>query len=133
MKNMLSTNLKTITSYVLTLTIVILGFGFVPVAQADITPTLTIGSQTASNGDSIVVPIVGSNFTTGADIAALQFRVNYDTALLSFTGYTGAITGVTTIGNPGSYVTIVWDNSSALLLNNETFVSLKFNVISGDS
>ncbi|MFH1129592.1 MAG: immunoglobulin-like domain-containing protein [Patescibacteria group bacterium] len=47
-----------------------------------------------------------------------------------YTGYAGATIGATTINNVGNYITILWDHSSALILDNATFVSLNFDVIS---
>lgn len=133
MNKRMSIKLKKITNGVLAMLIVVSSFGFVPAVQAVGTPTLTIGSQTAINGAHIVVPITGNNFTTDDDIVALQFRVNYDNTLLLFTGFTAATTGASTINDVGEYVNIVWDSSSALILGNETFVSLKFDVISSSS
>ncbi|MFH1129593.1 MAG: hypothetical protein V1686_02575, partial [Patescibacteria group bacterium] len=71
MKNKSLVSLKKITSYALTLLVVISNFGFIPAAQAVNVPTLTIGSQTALNGAHIVVPITGSNFTIGENITGV--------------------------------------------------------------
>lgn len=133
MKNKASINLKKITSYMLALLMIFSNFAFFPTIKATATPTLTIGSQTAINGASIIVPITGNNFTADADIVGLQFRVNYDNALLSFTGFTAATVGVTTINNVGDYISILWDHSGTLMLDNETFISLAFDVISPSS
>ena len=86
MKNKLLKNPKTISGYVLALLVVVSSFGFVPVAQADITPTLTIGSQSASNGATINVPINASNFANA--VAGMDFSVQYDPTLLTYTGLT---------------------------------------------
>lgn len=132
MKNKILKNIKRIGSYMLALLVIGSSFGFAPVTHAT-GPTLTIGSQSALNSAHIVVPITGSAFTIGTDITALQFRVNYNNTLLTYTGYTGATAGITTINNAGNYINIVWDHSSALILDNAVFVSLNFDVISGST
>ena len=135
MKNKLLIIFKTMTSYVLVSSVVILNFGFVmPVKAVDVgEPTLTIGSQSASIGNAINVSINASNFT---DVEGMTFNVQYDTTLLTYTGYTqDALSGHGTLAiNPtGDTIAINWFDASPLNVSNGAILTLNFTVISESS
>lgn len=120
-------------SWLLLAAMFIFNLGSAPLALANGGPTLTIGSQTASNGDAINVPIDASNFT---DVKGLTFNVQYDTALLTYTGNTQvAISGNGTlnINNVGNEVLINWLGTTPLNLESGTLLTLQFTVTSANS
>jgi len=132
MKNKMLKNIKTIASYTLALLVIVSSLSFIPAVQAVDTPTLTIGSQVASNGANITVPISASNFANS--IAGMTFNVQYDSSLLTYTGYTqNAISGHGTLAvsdpaiNP---IAINWFDSAALSVDSGAIITLNFTVIS---
>ena len=133
MKNKLLKNLKAIASYALALAVVVSSLGIVPAVQANVvsTPTLTIGSQSASNGATINVPINASNFANA--VAGIDFVVQYDPALLTYIGLTqNAISGhgLLTTGTNSNTITINWFDSAALSIDSGDILTLNFTVIS---
>ncbi|MFH1522942.1 MAG: immunoglobulin-like domain-containing protein [Patescibacteria group bacterium] len=132
MKRELANKLRRMISNLLILLMIIINFGLAPFTFAE-GEILTIESEVAYQGDLIIVPIIGSSFTLDSDVFGIQFKVNYDNTLLQYTGYTAATTGATTVNNVGNYINVVWDSDSALVLNNESFISLNFEVFSTSS
>lgn len=134
MKNRLLIRFKKITSYVIALSMIALSFPLIPAAQAVGTHTVTIGSQAASNGSSINVPISASNFAN--TVAGMDFTVQYDPTLLAYTGLTqNAISGHGTLTTGTSTNTVImnWFDSVALSLDSGAIVTLNFTVISAST
>ncbi|MFA6270225.1 MAG: Ig-like domain-containing protein [Candidatus Paceibacterota bacterium] len=128
MKNKLSKNIKTISSYVLALSIVVSSFGFVPIAQADITSTLTIGSQTAAYNDIITVPVTANI----VNIQGIQLSINYPESMLRYVGCSSThIVCSTDVASSTNKINLTWyDVLNFLTLNNEDLLSLQFQVVS---
>ncbi|MEK9165469.1 MAG: immunoglobulin-like domain-containing protein, partial [Patescibacteria group bacterium] len=131
MKNKLSSNFKKIISYTLAPLIIFSNFAFFPTVKAVATPTLTIGSQSASNGATINVPLNASHFD---DVAGITLTgIQFDNTLLSYIGYT-----LNTLPVSGSLINLVenqininWsDLSNPLKINNDSLLTLNFTVIS---
>src|SRR5674476_825344 len=129
MKNKSLENVRTIVSYVFVLLVVV--FGFSGVARAS-TPTVTIGSQSASNGATINVPLTATNFANS--IAGMDFNLHYDPTLLTYVSYTlgAAFTGhPDPIVNPTSgNFALNYSNSLLTTLDNGTLITFTFTVIS---
>jgi len=135
MKNNSLKSFKTIASCLLALTIFVSSSPFVALATVVTTPTLTIGSQAASVGSNISVPINASFFSSR--VAGMDFSVGYDPSLLTYTGVTlNAISGKGTlqVSNSGSNPIVVnWFNSTALDIDNGTILTLNFTVVSSST
>lgn len=132
MKNKLLKSLKATAGYALALSVVISSLGFATKVQADEVPTLTIGSQTASNGATIDVPINATNLAN--TLGSMDFKVHYDANLLTYTGLTeNAISDLGTLfssnitDNP---IVVNWFSPSALNVDNGTLLTLHFTIIS---
>jgi len=101
--------------------------------------TLTITPPaTAVQNDNIVVNIVGTNFLSASDISVISFWLTYDNTILSYTGYsTTSITGNNlTIGTAiPNVIGATWDGGTGaqLTMDNQTFFSLNFTVLSGST
>ena len=122
--------LKTITSYALVLSIVIANFSFIPTVQAA-GPTLTIGSEAASIGDIISVPVTAGDFANA--VAGMDFDVQYNPDLLTYTGLTqNAISGHGTLitGTTTNSILINWFDSVALSVDSGAILTLGFTVVS---
>jgi hypothetical protein len=53
--------------------------------------TITIGSLSASNGNSISVPVTVSDFGANASTTGFTFHINFDNTKLSYTGFSDAL------------------------------------------
>lgn len=116
--------------------VVIMGLGFAGLAHAA-TATVTIGSQSASNGAAISVPINASNF--GGAVDGIDFTVHFNPALLTYTGFDGSTplnnvgtlttSAATTTAQSGSFI-VDWFSSSAhpLSLDSGNLITLNFTV-----
>ncbi|MDO8505746.1 MAG: cohesin domain-containing protein, partial [bacterium] len=131
MKNKTLISLKKIINYALVAVVVASNLSFVPVAKAVGEPTVTIGSQSALNGATINVPVDASNFANA--VAGMDFSVQYDSALLTYTGLTqNAISGHGTLltNNNANPIPINWFDSVALNIDSGAILTLNFTVIS---
>lgn len=136
MKNKASINLKKITSYALALLMIFSNFAFFPTVKATATPTLTIGSQTASNGDTINVPINASDFSAyESNVGSVTLNIQYDNTLLTYINTTfnniPIATQANLVGN--NKIVINWADATAvtpITIPNGALVTLNFNVIS---
>jgi len=129
MRNNMMTNLKRITISTLALLMIAFNLMVVPTASAVEIPSLTIGSQTASNGDTISVPIDATNFANS--VAGMDFSVQYDSSLLTYTGLTqNAISGhgMLLTNNIENTVIVNWFDLTALNIDNDTVLTLNFTV-----
>jgi hypothetical protein len=134
MKNKMLANLRKITRYILVLSAVILSFPSISAAQPVGTPTVTIKSQTASNGTTINVPVNASNFAN--TVAGMDFSIQYDPALLTYTGITqNAISGHGSllVNDVSNTIKINWFDSAALNINSGTLLTVNFTVVSAST
>lgn len=129
MKKSMLENLKKTVNCILVLLMVISSLTFVSNARAIGLPTLTIGSQSASGGASISVPIDASNFV---DVGGITVYIQYDIAKLTYVDYTldSLITDPDDINVVGNEIRINWYNpSSPLNMVSSTLLTLNFTVI----
>ena len=111
--------------------LLMVSFGFIQNTQAAGTATVTIGSQTALNGDNLTIPVTASDFANA--VKGMDFTVQYDPTLFTYTGLTeNAISGHGTlsVGTTTTTVILNWFDSVALSLDNGAIVTLNFTVIS---
>lgn len=135
MNNKLLKNLKTITSYVIVLSIVVSNFGYIPVVKAGVViPTLTIDSQSASNGATINVPINASDFSAFAsNVGSVTLNIQYDNTLLTYINTTFNNLPVSALANPvaANQIGINWFDTTSITpitIPNGTLVTLNFTV-----
>ena len=130
MKNKVLKNFRTIASCTLALLVIVSSFGFVSITHAT-GATLTIGSQVASNGASINVPVTASNFVNiaGVTLTGIQF----DNTLLRYDGYTLNALPVSgsLVNLVGNQININWsDQANPMNVESGTILTLNFTVIS---
>jgi hypothetical protein len=126
--------MKKIIGYIFVLMFVVFGFSSVAHASA----VVTAGSQTATNGASISVPINVTGFAN--NVGGIDFPLQYDNTLLTYTGATigAAFTGhasptinASVVSGTTSKVALNWfDASTPLTLDSGVLVTLNFTVIS---
>ncbi|MGH1438071.1 MAG: cohesin domain-containing protein, partial [Lewinella sp.] len=94
--------------------------------------TLTLADVSANTGDNVCLPLTVTNFT---DITSMQFNMNYNASILSFTGaqsFNASLPGwgAASITNPSAGVlTVNWTNATGVTLPNGTsLVSVCFDV-----
>lgn len=129
MRNKLLRKGRTITSSILLLSMVIFNFGFIPVARAtSVSPALTIGSQTASHGNVITVPVT-ARFV---DVQGIQLSVNFDGSMLSYVGCSSTnvvCSSDVALSDDGNEILLTWyDVVNMLTLNDEPLLTLQFRV-----
>ena len=136
MKNKLSINFKTILSCVFILSIIISGSLFPLSVEAGVdTPTLTIGSQTASSGATINVPINATNFSAyTSDVGSVTLHVQFDNTLLTYIDTTFNNLPVAAQANAvGNQITINWSDGTSITpitIPDGALITLNFTVIS---
>lgn len=108
---------------------------FIPTAMAlALTPTLTIGSQSAVNGVTIHVPISATNFSAFAsNVGSVTLTVQYDNALLTYvdTTFNNLPAGASASAGGSNPVVVNWvDNtgSNPISLNDGAISTLNFVV-----
>ncbi|WP_367391598.1 cohesin domain-containing protein [Lewinella sp. LCG006] len=94
--------------------------------------TLTLADVSADQGDNVCLPLTVTNFT---NITSMQFNVNYNASILSFSGaqnFNATLPGwgAASITNPSPGVlTVNWSNATGVTLaNNASLVRLCFDV-----
>ena len=99
--------------------------------------TLTLADVSADQGDNVCLPLTVTNFT---NITSMQFNVNYNASILSFTGAQNFNVmlpgwGAASITNPSPGVlTVNWSNATGVTLaNNASLVRLCFDVTGNTS
>jgi gliding motility-associated-like protein len=102
--------------------------------------TVTVGSASVNQGETVCVPITVDNF---ADLVGMSFTVSYDESLLTFTNVqnlTNALPGFSeagNIGNPGpGQVTVNWFENSlspTSLPNGTILFEVCFEALGGGS
>ena len=126
MGNMFSVNLKRKVSIGLAFLMVATNLMLVPIAKAVATPSLTIGSQSASNGQIINVPVT-ANFI---DVQGVDLSINYPGDLLTYVGCSSShIVCSTDVVSTTNKINVLWyDVVNFLNLNDEALLTLQFQV-----
>ncbi|WP_020538806.1 T9SS C-terminal target domain-containing protein, partial [Lewinella cohaerens] len=95
--------------------------------------TLTLTDVTADQGDNVCLPLRVTNFT---DITSMQFNINYDASILSYTGAENFNImlpgwGAASITNPSAGVlTVNWSNAIGVTLaDNSSLGRICFDVV----
>ena len=103
-----------------------------PPGSGPLPVTLTLADVSANQGDNVCLPLTVTNFT---NITSMQFNVNYNASILSFTGaqnFNATLPGwgAASITNPSAGVlTVNWSNATGVTLaNGASLVRLCFNV-----
>ena len=102
--------------------------------------TLTVGSASANQGETVCVPVTVDNFT---DLIGMSFTISYDESLLAFTNVqnlTVGLPGFSTAGNIGNpspgQVTVNWFENSlspTTLPNGTVLFEVCFEALGGGS
>ncbi|OHB17729.1 MAG: hypothetical protein A2749_01675 [Parcubacteria group bacterium RIFCSPHIGHO2_01_FULL_45_26] len=109
--------------------IIVIASAFPALAGATaVVGTLTIGSQSAAANDVITVPVT-ANIT---NIQAIQLSINYPESVLKYIGCSSThVVCSTDVASSTDKINLTWfDVSNFLTVNNETLLSLQFEVIS---
>jgi len=94
--------------------------------------TVTAGSVTANPGDSVVVPITVTNFSS---VGAITLKLQYTTSSLTWgraLNFDSQLTGALA-GNASGVVTIAWDAVNGMSLASGKLVDLKFLYTGGNA
>ena len=129
MKKTILHHLKKVMSSALAFLILITSLA--PSAIAAGEPTLTLGSQTALNGDTIFVPLTAKDFTTG--VGGVTLTIQFDGSLLSYQNHTldPLLTGALVTVNDGQ-IDLNWFDATLVNpidLADATLLTLEFTVI----
>jgi hypothetical protein len=93
--------------------------------------TMTIGSRTASVGDTVTIPISVTNFN---NIGAVSLKIQFNSTSLSYIGVTNQPTSGTTLASSsGNVITIAWYSTIGLNIATGKFLDIKFVYKGGSS
>jgi hypothetical protein len=93
--------------------------------------TMTIGSHTASVGETVTIPISVTNFN---NIGAVSLKIQYNSASLSYVGVTNQpSSGNFTANASGGVLTIGWFGTTPLNIANGNFIEMQFEFNGGSS
>ncbi len=97
------------------------------------TATVTAGSVSAFEGDTVLVPINMANFT---NVGAITIKIQIDTTVLKWSrgiNWYGSMSNNGLTGRIGNQIVIAWDDLNGLTASSGKMLDLEFVYVSGTS